>query len=200
MLTEHSDRPLPYYLYEPDLPARGPRPVILHIHGAGSRGKDLKMAADNNPEVRYAAAHADFPFRIYGPQCGEDTWFDCYERLLSFVDLIREREAGAPLYLTGISMGGYCSWQLLQSRPDTFRRALICCGGGMYWNAARILTPVRIFHGEQDTVVYPEESRRMAQALSCAGRDAALTVYPDLAHDVWSRVFSDPQNYAWLLS
>lgn len=199
MLTEHSFGDIGYYCYEPQ-DAAGVRPVIFHIHGAGSRGCDLQMAAKNNPELGYAAARSDFPFRIYGPQCSCDTWFDCYERLLSLVDFVREKEKDAPLYLTGISMGGYCSWQVLASRPDTFRRAIICCGGGMYWNAGRIKTPVRIFHGEQDTVVYPEESRRMAEALRRCGRDAALTIHPDLDHNVWSRVFSDPDNYAWLLS
>ncbi len=178
---------------------RKAQPVIVHIHGAGSRGNDLQIAIDANPILRYAEQNTDFPFKIYAPQCHRDTWFDLYEQLSAFLDYVREQEENVELYLTGISMGGYCSWQLLQSKPTLFRKAIVCCGGGMYWNAQAIKTPVRAFHGKLDETVFWEESQKMVNAVRACGGDAELTVYDELAHNVWDRVFSDKKNYRWLL-
>ncbi len=177
----------------------GVQPVIVHIHGAGSRGSDLQIAINGNPILRYLQTDGEFPFKIYAPQCHANTWFDLYEQLSAFLDFIQEQEKGNELYLTGISMGGYCSWQILQSKPNFFKKAIICCGGGMYWNAARIKTPVKAFHGKLDLVVYVEESQKMVNAVKANGGYAELTIYDDLAHNVWDTVFSNADNYRWLL-
>ncbi len=186
-----------YYVANDD--KSGKQPIIVHIHGAGSRGNDLQTAIDANPLLAYLKRHADFPFKIYAPQCHANTWFDIYERLSAFIDFIQKKEKGATLYLTGISMGGYCAWSLLQSKPTLFRKAIICCGGGMYWNAGRIKTPVRAFHGKLDSTVRYEESQKMVEAVNASGGQAELTLYDELSHNVWDRVFSTEENYNWLL-
>ncbi|GHT98182.1 hypothetical protein FACS1894142_4170 [Spirochaetia bacterium] len=77
---------------------------------------------------------------IAAPQCYADTWFEIFEQLLEFVDYVtllpfidRSR-----IYLSGISMGGYAAWQLGMARPYLFAAAVICCGGGLYWNAGKL--------------------------------------------------------------
>ena len=70
----------------------------------------------------------------------------------------------------------------------------------MYWNAGRLKEiPLRLFHGEKDTTVYPEESRRMAEKITESGGTVTLTVYPDCDHDCWSRAFDDAETMKWLL-
>ncbi len=187
---------IPYYIAN-DKNRKG-QPIILHIHGAGSRGS-IETAIGANPVLRYAEAHADFPFKIYAPVCMKDTWFDLYEQLSAFIEYLRENEVSSDIFLCGISMGGYCSWQLLQSKPEFFKKAIICCGGGMYWNAGRIKTPVRAFHGRLDRSVFPEESEKMVNAVNACGGSAVLTFYDELSHNVWDTVFSDKENYKWLL-
>lgn len=60
--------------------------------------------------------------------------------------------------------------------------------------------PTWAFHGERDTVIPVEESRRMIDALRKAGGNAKLTIYPEAKHDAWTRTYEDPALYTWLLS
>ena len=198
MITTKRYKEIEYYVFEAD-GQTAKKPVIIHIHGAGSRGNDISVAIKSNPIVKYFEEDKKFPFMVYAPQCRADTWFDIYEQLLEFIDFVKESEGTDKLFLSGISMGGYCSWQLLMSRPQLFEKAVICCGGGMYWNAGRIKTPVKAFCGALDTTVLPEESKKMVDAVNAKGGRAELIVYDDLGHNVWDRVYSDEKNYEWFL-
>ena len=97
-------------------------------------------------------------------------------------------------------MGGYAAWQMLMSLNTIFRKAVICCGGGMYWNAARIKASVWAFHGTKDPVVYPEESQKMVDAVNRNGGNAKLTLYEGVEHNSWEPTYSNPEVYQWLLS
>lgn len=199
MLEEKVYKKIKYYTYSLD--NKKDLPVILHIHGAGSRGDDLQIAIDGNPLLRFAKTQQDFPFKIIAPQCYADTWFDIYEQLNDFIDFVMENEVAdkKQVSLTGISMGGYTAWQLLMSRPTTFKKAIICCGGGMYWNAERIQVPIRAFHGKLDDDVFYEESVKMANVANKHRKLVDLTLYEDLGHNCWDRAYSDMDNYKWLL-
>lgn len=176
------------------------RPVILALHGAGYRGDDLNVLAQN-PVFSCTETIEDFPFVLVAPQCHKNTWFDLFETLISFVDHILAEPYTDPerLSVMGASMGGFATWQLGMSVPEKFCAMIPICGGGMDWNAPRLVNvPVRAFHGEIDTIVQPLESRKMVDALVRAGGDATLTVYPDTAHNAWSPTYSDPALFAWL--
>jgi predicted peptidase len=85
------------------------------------------------------------------------------------------------------------------SVPEKFCAMIPICGGGMDWNAPRLINvPVRAFHGDIDTIVQPIESRKMVEALQKAGGDATLTVYPNTAHNAWSATYSDQSLFTWL--
>lgn len=177
-------------------------PVILCLHGAGGRGNDISVLL-NNPFFRETAKFSDFPFVMVAPLCSENTWFDLWGQLkalvreiasLPFVDAER-------IYMMGASMGGYGTWQLAMSMPEYFAAIAPICGGGMYWNAARLINvPVWAFHGNKDVCVFPEESKKMVDAVNACGGCAKLTIYPDNAHDAWSDTYSNPQLYEWFLS
>ncbi len=198
MLRKDKYKNIQYYVYQNI--EKTNLPVIIHIHGAGSRGKDLDLAINSNPIIKFSENSKDeFPFKIYAPQCHADTWFDIYEQLLDFIEFIKEKESKSSIYLTGISMGGYCSWQLLMSKPNLFKKAIICCGGGMYWNADKIKTPIKIFHGKLDKTVFCEESIKMFNAVNASGGCAELTIFDELEHNCWDKVFYMKENYEWLL-
>ena len=175
-------------------------PVLLYLHGAGSRTGIQTLY--NNALIREAQKREDFPFIIIAPYCLDNSWFDLWERLKDFVKMI----AAAPytdnkrLYLTGASMGGYASWQLAMSMPEYFAAIVPICGGGMYWNAGRLVNiPVWAFHGALDTTVLLRESELMVDAVNHHGGSAKLTVYPENAHDAWSDTYANSELYAWLL-
>ncbi len=175
------------------------QPVLIHIHGAGSRGEDLDVAIESNPILKFMKGSTGFAFKVYSPQCYADTWFDIYEQLIDFIKFVKVENPASDIFLTGISMGGYCAWQLLASLPDFFKKAIICCGGGMYWNAGRIKTPVKAFHGSLDDLVFPQESKNMCEGINARGGKAELFCYDDLYHDCWTPTFSNEKNYEWLL-
>lgn len=201
-LQENTFRNLKYCLWLPEnFDAKKKYPVIFFTHGAGSRGNDLRKLENNHPVLQKIFSYAEEAV-ICAPQCAQDTWFDVFESLIALTEFIYGRAYAdkKKFYGIGVSMGGYAMMQLMQSRPQLFTAGIICCGGGMYWNAARLKEiPLRLFHGEKDAVVYPEESRRMAEKIAESGGRVTLTVYPDCEHDCWSRAFDDAENMNWLL-
>lgn len=177
-------------------------PVILLLHGAGTRGTDIKQLKDQS-YFEHTEKLENFGFITVAPQCSQETWFDMFETLKKFALHIfnsdftdKER-----FYVTGASMGGYAAWQLIISMPQIFAAAVPICGGGMYWDAARLVNvPVWAFHGAKDEVVFPEESKKMVTAVNNAGGNAKLTIYPENDHNSWDDTYSNPEVYKWLLS
>ena len=175
-------------------------PVIFHTHGAGSRGTDLDklniaVPIYNNPSVE--------DFIIVAPQCYADTWFEIFEQLIEFCEYIYEQPFTDKkrFYSSGISMGGYAAYQLMMSRSHLFTAGIVCCGGGIYWNAARLKDiPLRIFHGAKDGTVLPCESEHMSERINACGGSATLTIYSECAHNCWDSVYTNEENFEWLLN
>lgn len=182
--------------------AKSKHPVIICLHGSGTRGTDIERVMGYS--LLKETEHIDgFPFIVVAPQCSENTWFDMWPTLKALVREIAAlpRIDATRIYLTGNSMGGYGAWQLAMSMPEYFAAVAPICGGGMYWNAGRLVNvPVWAFHGKLDTTVYPEESEKMVAAVNRAGGSAKLTVYPEAGHNAWTPAYSDAELYKWFLS
>lgn len=177
-------------------------PVIFFLHGAGGRGNDIHLVHDNM-YFAITEQYIDFPFITVAPQCCKNTWFDMFETLQEFVKFVVTKVYADPkqVYLMGVSMGGYATWQLAMSMPDYFAAICPICGGGMYWNAERLLNvPVWAFHGDKDETVLVEESVKMVNAVNSCGGHAKLTVYPENGHDAWSDTYRNQEVFEWLLS
>ena len=177
-------------------------PVLLFLHGAGTRGSDIRVL-ENNPFFKLTAQHADLPFVTVAPLCHSETWFDLFETLKRLVGAIQTADFADPdrIYLIGASMGGYGTWQLAISMPEAFAAIVPICGGGMYWDAGRLKKiPVWAFHGDSDPTVFPEESVKMVNAVNKRGGSAKLTVYPDTKHDAWTATYQNREVFEWLLS
>ena len=179
-----------------------PYPVIILMHGAGTRGADLNNIKDN-PFFHITGQWTEFPCVVAAPLCeAEKTWFDYFETLREFTQFISQESYADPerIYLMGASMGGYAVWQMAMSDPQRYAAIVPICGGGMYWNASRFVSlPVWAFHGDSDTVVYTEESRKMVEKIQKAGGDAKLTIYENCGHNAWTDTYGDPEVFRWLL-
>ena len=148
--------------YPDDYDNARPCPVILHLHGAGTRGWNINEVPNHSFYQNLERA-GKFPFCIIFPLCPEDTWYDAIAHLRY---LVREM-AHLPwidsrrIYLTGNSMGGYAAWQLAMSMPEYFAAVAPVCGGGMYWNAGRLKdVPVWAFHGAKDKRSSPRNQKK----------------------------------------
>ena len=140
---------------------------------------------------------------VAAPLCSEDCWFDMLETLKEWASVMAAHPFvdAERVYLMGNSMGGYASWQLGMSLPSLFAAIVPICGGGMYWNAGRLSSvPVWAFHGEKDTTVFVEESKKMVAAVNARGGNAKLTLYPENGHDAWTDTYRNPEVFSWLLA
>ena len=183
-------------------------PLVLFLHGAGERGSDLELVKrEGLPRV--IERDGGFPFVTASPQCPAGAgWYRYPRTLMALLDHLLATETVDParVYLTGISMGGYGTWGLAARYPRRFAAIAPVCGGGLrtdgFPGKVRALreVPVWAFHGALDVNVLPEESQRLVDALRAAGGDVRFTLYPDLAHDSWTRAYDEPALYQWMLS
>ena len=185
-------------------------PLILFLHGAGERGSNIWAVATHGPP-RIATTNAAFPFIVVSPQCPEgEHWQN--EPLLGLLDDIIKKypvDTGR-IYLTGLSMGGYGTWDLGLAHPEKFAAIAPICGGGQ---VIRVILSSReqgsplktlgvwAFHGAKDPVVPVQESEHMVQALKKAQvPDVKLTIYPTAQHNSWSETYDNPELYEWFLA
>ena len=178
-------------------------PLVIILHGAGTRGKPID-ALRNNPAVVNLLKRQDARgYILLAPHCKSGDWNEWMNILIRLVETYREIPYidETRVYLTGNSMGGYGTWALATLRPDWFASAMPVCGGGIAGFAKNLVNlPIRAFHGLCDKTVDPIESLQMAKAVNLHGGHAELILFPDLAHNCWDTVFSDEKNYDWLLS
>lgn len=106
------------------------------------------------------------------------------------------------IYIGGISMGAFGTWDALSRRPDLFTAAIAICGGGDVKQASKLVNiPLRVFHGEVDSAVMVKRSRDMVAAIRAAGgTKVTYTEYPGVDHNSWTQTYADHENLRWLFS
>ena len=213
----------PYQVYVPATAGAQRTAVILSLHGAGERGADgqLQTMVGLGPVVRGRVA--DFPAIVVMPQAPRDSlWNGAPARAaLAALDASIAEFSGDPdrVYLTGISMGGYGTFQLAFDNPDRFAALVPVCPGilpprpganirvlGVPEDstayavvAARLArTPIWLFHGSADMALPAEGSRRIFAALKAAGGNPRYTEYPLVGHNSWEAAYNEPELWEWL--
>ena len=201
-------------------------PVVLFLHGSGERGDDghAQTTAGLGPWLR---RNADtFPALVVMPQVPDDgEWIGMPARLALAALEAASAEFGGDrsrTYLTGMSMGGYGTWEVALMAPGRFAALVPVCAGvlaprierpGLFVTpvagaddplaelVARLRqVPVWMFHGAKDNVVLPDDSRRVYQASQAAGAGFRYTEYPDGTHNAWDAAYSDAAMWQWLFS
>ena len=199
------DVALKYLLFIPEqYNPKGPAlPLIVFLHGAGERGDDLEKVKVHGPP-KIVQNKKDFPFIVVSPQCLKNQWWpNMTQELNALLDdiLARYNVDSQRVYLTGLSMGGYGSWEWGCANPERFAAVAPICGSGHRWRACNLKnTPVWAFHGAQDQVVPLQRSEEMVNALKKCRGDVKLTVYPQAGHDSWTETYNNPELYKWFLS
>jgi len=218
--TAADGKTLPYLLLKPkDFGPAKNYPLVMFYHGAGERGDDNKSQWKNGVEVFQAPENrAKFPCFVIAPQCPKDKqwvnvpWGDDSEvqpaepgeelkLSLEILESVRKEFPIDPsrLYVMGLSMGGYATWDVISRYPDLFAAAVPICGGGDEKTAAKIKDlPVWAFHGGADNVVKTIRTRNMIAAIKDAGGNPKYTEYPGVGHGSWGPAFRDPELLPWL--
>ena len=104
-------------------------------------------------------------------------------------------------YVTGLSRGGFGTWNFICKRPDMFAAAVPVAGGGDPSLAPRIVhMAIWAFHGEKDKNVPVASSRNMIDAIKRAGGTPRYTEYPDEGHNIWDKVSKTPGLLDWIFA
>lgn len=219
---QNGDSELPYRLLKPHEIKKGKKyPLLVFLHGAGERGDD------NEAQLKYISDllldeknRKDFPAYVLIPQCPKDLWWVDFDRgftthtlkenptppmaaVIALLDEIENKEAidKQRIYVSGLSMGGFGTWDLIARFPNRFAAAAPICGGADVNTAAKIAhMPIWNFHGADDAVVKVDWSRNMMEALKAVNGNIKYTEYPGVNHDSWNNAFAEPDFLKWMFS
>ena len=213
-----------YQVFVPAARAAQPRPLVLFLHGSGERGDDGVKPTEAGVGPWLKQNMDSFPALVVFPQVPDDEeWRGRNARMaLAVLDRARDEFDADPkrIYLTGLSMGGYGSWELALTRPDQFAALVPICGALLaprderpgllvdqvagstdpYADTVQRLrkVPTWIFHGGRDDVVPPEDDRALAQASAHQGVGFRYTEYPDTGHNAWDPTYRNPAMWQWM--
>jgi predicted peptidase len=112
------------------------------------------------------------------------------------------------LYVTGLSLGGFGTWDAIERWPGYFAAAVPIAGAGDPSKAALLKNlPIWAFHGSADTTVPVAGSRDMIAAIQAAGGHPRYTEFPGQGHETWGFVYGlnggpllVTDFYPWLFS
>ena len=195
--------------------------LVVFLHGAGERGIDNHVQLIHalpkfvQPEIR-----EKFPCYVIAPQCPvgqqwvntpwglkqHDMPQQMSDSLAAVSSLIDDLQKDYPIdasriYVMGISMGGYGTWDLIMRFPKRFAAAVPICGGADIKQASLIKDlPIWAFHGDSDTAVPTYRSQSMVAALKEAGGNPKYTEFPNCGHNAWTPAIETPELLPWLFS
>ena len=200
-----TDSPYGFYLYIPggyETTAQ-PYPLLIFLHGSGERGDSdinpdaLDKVLSNGPPklIRQGTWDPPYPMIVASLQCPTGAYWDpakVHETIEYFISEYRINVSR--VYMTGLSMGGYGTFNYLgRYGDDSYVAAAVpICGSGNTSQASQFKhIPLWAFHGMEDTTVSVSGSIDMVEAINAEVPDvrAKLTLYPDVGHNSWSRTY-----------
>jgi predicted peptidase len=226
--THKSDWIMPYRLFRPASAGKSTAklPLVVYLHGSGGQGDDnLKQLGLGNifgtrvwllPENQ-----KNYPCYVLAPQTDRG-WcrYDPVELEKHVAKILPGLGDGARLtleiidalhrefpiderriYITGQSMGGGGTWNIIAHRPQSFAAAVPCCGSITTEDGAvAIDTPLWNFHGDSDQTVPVSISRDRIAARRKAGGHPLSTEYTGVDHNVWEWAYTEPEMVKWVFA
>lgn len=176
-------------------------PLMIFLHGSGESGEDLAKVKTHGPP-KLVDQGKKFPFIIVSPQAPPQTGWQV-ENLNDMLESIKKKYKvdADRVYLTGLSMGGFGTWNWAEKHPYQFAAIAPICGGGdasKAWTLRNI--PTWCFHGAKDDVVLPSASQSMVDSLKKYSKNVQFTLYPEANHNSWDTTYGNEALYTWLLS
>ncbi|MCC6287191.1 MAG: prolyl oligopeptidase family serine peptidase [Chitinophagaceae bacterium] len=203
-------------------------PLIVVLHGSGERGNDNDAQLTWGSDLFLDSANREkFPAIVVFPQCPADSSWSVRVRskntdsagitfpmdvpptkplqmVMNFIDTLAKAGTVDPkrIYIGGLSMGGFGTFEILWRKPGLFAAAFPICGGGNP-ASAKIYGrsfPIWVFHGADDDIVPVDNSRIMVNALKAAKAKIKYMEYPGVKHDSWKNAFAEPDLLPWMFA
>ena len=176
-------------------------PIIIYLHGSSCKGNNLEKLKKYGPPF-YLERGMQVDAIVISPQCPSNknwtvgSWFE------SFYNEMKEKYHfdASRVYLTGMSLGGFGTWDLASRYPEYFAAIVPLCGGGRTSMVETLKDiPTWVFHGEVDKKVKLQRSEEMVKAMQEVGSEPKFSVLKGQGHGI-QKVYSDQTIYDWLLS
>ncbi len=192
-------------------------PIVVWLHGAGALGDDNEKQVGGD-QIRgthtwtTAENQAAHPAFVMVPQTDNGWFLDNDVKLkdqpvalvLGILTALQTEFSIDPtrIYLSGQSMGGGGAWTLITRKPNPFAAAIILCPVPSEPSTAAnaIGIPIRMFVGAKDDSITVAHARQSAANIQKFGGNIRFTEYTDLGHDIWDRVYQEPDLGAWLFA
>lgn len=202
-------------------------PLIIFLHGSGERGDNNSSQLNHGGNIfTNDSIMLNYPAIVVFPQCSKGsswnklrTLKDSASQIKTYtfpknsqpkkdmelvMELLPDLEKSYSIdtnriYVGGLSMGGFGTYDIVNRMPHTFAAAFVMCGAGDLTTAENMKeTSWWLFNGEKDSTVFPVNARNMADALKKAGATVKLTIYPEIGHDCWDEAFKEPGLFEWI--
>jgi predicted peptidase len=217
-----------YRLHTPDRSSyKNKAPLLVFMHGAGERGGD--NLAQVGPSVFIAGPGVlaigerakAMPAFILAPQCSwapehwdgltagpKEIHFNgstkAMKTAMELVDTIIKDNPTIDtrrVYVMGMSMGGFATWEMISRWPEKFAAAAPMCGGGDTNFAQQILyMPIWAFHAKDDGNVPIVWDETIINKLKSLGGTPKFKTYTGPGHIVWGPAYREPDLFPWMFS
>lgn len=206
---------LPYRLFIPDnYDASKKYPVFFYLHGAGERGNDNSRHIEYLTKSFHTAGDILDDSIILAPQCPYNGWWNidlnygdekgllgAAMRLLFDIESKYSCDTNR-IYVSGLSMGGYATWSVLERYSDVFAAGVPICGWGDSSKGSVLAKiPIWIYHGDADNTVSHYCSQEMYNAIKSAGGSMVhFTTLNGVGHNAWDYALSDRDMFCWMFA
>ncbi len=208
------------YNYDPDMKY----PVTTLLHGAGQRGNDGLCQITAGFPLLFDNPENDLMFSsiVLAPQCpAEYRWVETdwsvgnystsavaeskpLGAVYKMLSTMSERYSVDTdrFYVSGLSMGGFGTWDLIVRHTDMFAAAIPICGAGDATKASLLVDfPIHTFHGTADDIVPIKGTERMYNTIvRLGGTKIQYTPMEGYPHNVWDYAYGLNSEIEWLFS
>lgn len=175
-------------------------PLVIFLHGSGGAIINIDDIRVTGPPWLFEHG-MDSDFILLCPQLYADVHWDP-DRIYALIQEIISQYSvdQSRIYLTGLSRGGFGSWELGVSHPELFAAVVPIAARDVPGVERLGNTTVWIYHGALDNGVPWQGSQFMYNRLNDIGADVHLTLFAGVGHNSWDPAYNADGFWTWLLN
>ncbi|MEA3288129.1 MAG: T9SS type A sorting domain-containing protein [Candidatus Marinimicrobia bacterium] len=175
-------------------------PLVLFLHGSGSAIQNIDEIRQGGPPLLYEQG-MNSDFLLLCPQLHANVHWDV-DRVNVLTQYIIEtyRVDASRIYITGLSRGGFGTWEYAVSYPDLFAAVVPIAARDVPGVERLVNSNIAIFHGALDNGVPWQGSQFMFNRLAAVGANVQLTLFEGVGHNAWDPAYNSEGLWLWLLN
>ena len=205
--AEPNDLPYRYLVPAGYNPANA-YPLIVFLHGSGERGNNNTAQLNNNAngalQLVSTTNQVTYPCFMLAPQASvSEGWnANTLAQVIRAIQLLKTTYSIDlnRIYVTGLSMGGGGSFDIITRYPFFFAAAVPMSGWGAGSYEKISSLPIWVFHAANDGTVGVSGSDNAVSALRQVGGRVIYTRYATGGHGIWSTAYGNPHLLPWMMA